>query len=177
MRTMRVFSLFFAVAFMGCSKNPGKPIASDPYSPMYGTWEGQMSMVSSGGYFSVPDSVRLVVTPTGAKPAFHLWQRKLEPASDPWPWREIPFRPTQVSGCPCAEREWDGVVEASSAPDTVSDPVRGLLGFGWPEGTWHTQFWPNAPRVGPVTKLVVWRSYSGLDYYGYDTGYVELERR
>jgi hypothetical protein len=145
---------------------------------MYGTWEGQMNIVESGGYFSVPDSVRLIVAPSTGSPSFHLWQRKLDSASTPWPWREIAFTPTQVGACQgCSESEWDGTLEATCAPDTAADPVLGPLGFGWPASTWHTQFWPNAPRTGPVTKMLVSRLYPGLDYYGYDAGYVELQRR
>ena len=177
MRAMRLLFLLAIAVCVGCSKSPTKPAASDPYTPMYGTWEGKMNMATSSGYFFVADSVRLVVTPTGTTPTFHLWQRKLDSAGEPWPWRTISLTPTQVAGCACLERDWDGILEGTSAPDTASDPARGSLGFGWPAGNWHTQFWPNAPRTGPVTKMVVWRLYPGLDYYGYDTGYVELQRR
>src|SRR5262245_15651582 len=117
MRSMWVLVCLAIAMLTGCSKSPTKPSASDPYGPMYGTWEGQMNMATSSGYFSVPDSVRLIVAPSGARPTVRLLQRKLESASEPWPWREIPFTSMQVGGCQdCSQSEWDGTLEATCAP-------------------------------------------------------------
>ena len=183
-RAARVLSCLALIMTVGCSKSPTKPAQADPYAPMYGTWEGRQTDIgSSGTSYPVPDSVRLIVSPGTTRPIFHLWQRKVATGTmggAPWPWRELAFSPAQVTGTTVGSvADWDGILEAACAPDSAHDST-GVYPLGWrlPGSTWHTDFWPYAPRSGPVTRMDIIRSYStNVDFPVEETASFQLFRR
>jgi hypothetical protein len=144
----------------GCSKSPTGPKITDPYYPMYGTWTGLLMASDNWFAWSVTDSVRLIISATGATPELHLWQLKLEsaPGYPPMPnavWREMPLSETEVVGGLLRIEDWTGTITATSAPDT------GIAALGWnrPACKWDGVFMPDAPRSGAVTgfkSLWVW---------------------
>lgn len=121
-----VLSTLAVITLVGCAKSPTAP-TPDPYASMYGTWVGAMefSDIATRTTGWLEDSVRVVVTPTGSTPTFHLWQGGIRT-----PWHEILFTPTTVGQW----GDWDHsspllFVDAQCGADTIS---------GLPDYTWHS---------------------------------------